>query len=79
VKLKLIADIVRISDGTSLGSVDLDTGEFDTTNPELLAAWDRLRRDGVRSADRTCPAALSRATLADALIALRAQGFDWRL
>lgn len=78
-KLKLIADIVRLSDGVSLGRVNLDTGEFETSNPELFAAWESLRRDGVRRADRSDPEPLSPATLGDALIALRMQGFDWQL
>ena len=78
-KLRLIADIVRISDGVAVGNINLDTAELETTDSSLLAAWDRLRQDGVRHGERHCAEPLSRATLGHALSVLRAQGFDWRI
>ena len=78
-KLRLIADIVRISDGAAVGSINLDTAELATTDSSLFAAWDRLRQDGVRHSERQCAEPLSRATLGHALSALQAQGFEWRI
>jgi len=75
----LVAKIVRVADNTLVGNLDLRTVELSTSFPDLFVAWERLRREGVKHAAESAPVPLSRETLADALAALRQNGFDWRM
>lgn len=77
--LRLIAQVVRIADGMPVGVLNLDTAQLATEDATLLAAWQRFRQDGIRCRDREGVRPLSRATLSEALLALRHDGFDWRL
>lgn len=84
---KLIAQIVRVVDGTRVGSIDLRTGDLATDAADLLSAWERLRKDGAPrfageriAGDSTQGVEpLSGNSLSYALIALREQGFDWQV
>jgi hypothetical protein len=78
-KLRLIAQVVRMADDTPVGLLNLDTAQLNTTDASLLAAWQRFRQDGIRCRDREGVRPLSRATLSEALLALRRDGFDWRI
>jgi hypothetical protein len=86
-KPKLIAQIVRVVDGTRVGSIDLSTGDLATDVADLSSAWERLRTDsglhlaGTRVAGhgREGVEPLLGNGLSAALIALRARGFDWRV
>jgi hypothetical protein len=78
-KLRLMAQVVRMADDTPVGLLNLDTAQLATTDASLLAAWQRFRQDGIQCRDREGVRPLSRATLSEALLALRRDGFDWRL
>ena len=76
---RLVAQVVRIADGAPVGVLDLETVQLTTADPALLAVWQRFREEGVRcGSDRNDIRPLSRATLSDALLAIRSEGFEWR-
>ncbi len=76
---RLVAQVVRIADGAPVGVLDLETVQLTTGDPALLAVWQRFREEGVRcGSERSEFRPLSRATLSDALLAIRSEGFEWR-
>lgn len=76
---RLVAQVLRIADGAPVGVLDLETVQLTTADPALSAVWQRFREEGVRcGTDGSEVRPLSRATLSDALLAIRSEGFDWR-
>ena len=70
-KLRLIAQVVRMADDTPVGLLNLDTAQLATSDASLQAVWQRFRQDGIQCRDREGVRPVSRATLSEALLALR--------
>jgi hypothetical protein len=78
-KLRLVAQIVRIADRVPVGSLNLDTGALATSDPSLSAAWEVLRKAGVKRSGGGPMEPITPKTLGAALAALYHQGFGWDL
>jgi hypothetical protein len=74
-----VVEILSATDSLRVGTLDLRNGELATSSVDLTVAWERLRREGVRRAVGAPPMSFWTAPLAEALSALRQQGFHWRL